>query len=148
MLIIDDGSFAVGNSFVTLLEADDYHEQRLTASWIDTSVTDEQKEATLIKAMDYLFVQDWKAGVFDDDIPVRVKNAQIVAAARELASPGVLQEDRESNLKRKRIEGVIDKEYFSGESGGAVELTEIHNLIKPYLIAETTLSSGRRMVRM
>jgi hypothetical protein len=148
MLILDDGTFDIGNTFVELIEADTYHSNRLTDSWLESSVTDAQKESALIRAFDYLYVQDWKAGVFDIEIPVRVKRAQMVAASKELESPGSLQEDQDKHLKRKRLEGVVDKEYFKSDPDGQVVFTEIMNLLKPYLRITETVDRSRRLVRM
>ena len=149
MLTIDDGTFTIGNSFVSLMEADDYHELRASENWNLTTTTDDNKEAALIRAFDYLFIQDWQAGVFDVEIPERVKRAQLVAAEKELGSPGTLQEDKENNLKRKHIEGVIEREYFSKNLSNETIFTEIQNLLKPYLSATTTKTTTQRfLVRM
>ena len=147
-IIIDDGTFTLGNSFITLEEAENYHVDRATPSWIDTTKTDEDKEAAIIKGFDYLYVQDWLAGVFDIEVPAKVKRAQIIAAEKELSRPGILQEDQDSNLKRKRIEGVIEKEFFSMTKTSATIFTEIQNLLKNYLNISTTTKRQRFLVRM
>jgi hypothetical protein len=148
-LILDDGSFEIGNSFVTLDYADDYHEIRATEAWETDSPSDDQKESALIKAFDYLMVQDWSPETFMLDIPDRIKQAQCVGAAKELASPGVLQADKENNIKRKRIEGAIDTEYFSKNLESGTVFTEIQNLIKPYIISKSISTSKQRfLVRM
>jgi hypothetical protein len=148
-ITIDDGTFLVGNSFVTLDETDTYHEDRATETWIATTVTDDQKEAALIKAFDYLYVQNWIAGVFDTEIPIRVKQAQMVAAGKELSSPGSLQADQDSNVKRKNIEGAIETEYFSKSLSSAPVFTQIQNLLKPYLNTSIYNNTAQRfLVRM
>ena len=145
---IDDGTFLTGNSFITFNEAENYHVDRSTEAWIDTTITDEEKEAAIIKGFDYLYVQDWLAGVFDIEVPAKVKRAQIIAAEKELSRPGILQEDQDSNLKRKRIEGVIEKEFFSMNKTSATIFTEIQNLLKNYLNISTTTKRQRFLVRM
>jgi hypothetical protein len=150
MLTIDDGTFTVGNTFVDLLDADDYHELRLTEDWIDSEVTDSQKEAALVRAFDYLKVQDWASDAFTVEIPIKVIEAQCVAAGKELSSPGRLQSDVDSNVKRKRIEGAIETEYFSKNLVSQTVFTEIQNLIAPYLSSNqtTTVARKKTIVRM
>ncbi len=148
-ITIDDGTFLVGNSFCTLIEADTYHTDRSTTAWIDVTITDAEKEAAIIKSFDFLYVQDWVTDTFLTEIPVKIKRAQIVAAEKELSSPGSLQEDEDSNLKRKRIEGIIEKEYFSKSLSSATVFTEIMNLISPYLNTSISVSSAQKfLVRM
>ena len=150
MLITDDGTFLIGNTFVDLFTADEYHELRQTEAWIDEEVTDTQKEAALVRSFDYLKVQDWADGVFDYEIPVRVIEAQCVAAGKELDNPGQLQADQKTNVKRERIEGAIDTEYFSKNLSSETIHTEIQNLIKPYLTAyqASSTSTQKFLVRM
>jgi len=147
MLIIDDGTFTVGNSFVTLIELDTYHALRQTASWIDVSVTDAKKEAAAIRAFDFFKVQNWSSDAFLTEIPQRVKDAQCVAAAKELDSSGVLQADLDPNVKRQRIEGAIETEYFSKNLTTSTIFTEIINLINPYLV-QSRSTVTRTLVRM
>jgi hypothetical protein len=148
-LTIDDGTFLVGNTFVTLDETDTYHEDRSTTSWMASTVTDDNKEAAIIRAFDYLYVQPWISTTFASSVPVKVKRAQMVAAEKELSSPGSLQSDQDSNLKRKHIEGVIEKEYFSQTMSSAPVFTEIQNLLSDYLETSSTRSSTQRfLVRM
>jgi hypothetical protein len=149
MLTIDDGTFTVGNTFIDLFDADEYHELRQTEAWLDSEVTDGQKEAALIRGFDYLMVQDWSADAFLSGIPDRVKWAQCVAAVKELSSPGTLQADVDNNVKRKRIEGAIETEYFSKNLSSQTVFTEVENLIKPYLNVSVTRSSRQKyLVRM
>jgi len=150
MLIVDDGTFLIGNTFVDLFVADEYHELRQTEAWIEPEVTDTQKEAAIIRSFDYFKVQDWADGVFDFDIPSRILEAQCVAAARELENPGGLQADTKTNIKRERIEGAIDTEYFSKNLSSETIHTEIQNLIKPYLASsqQSTQTIRKTLVRM
>ena len=149
MLILDDGSFTIGNTFALLYDADEYHTLRQTESWISEDVTEDAKNAAMIRAFDYLRTRDWQAGIFDVEIPSRIIQAQYVAAAKELSSPGTLQSDVNPNVKRKRIEGAIDTEYFSKNLSSSTVFTEVDNLIKPYLNSTTNFSqTSRTLVRM
>ena len=150
MLTVDDGSFEVGNTFVSLIDATAYHTLRQTEVWIDSEMTDVLREAALVRSFDYFKVQDWADGVFDVSIPDRVIQAQCVAAAKELESPGTLQADVSSNVKRERIEGAIETEYFSKNLSSQTIFTEIQNLIKPYLETSQTqpVAVQKTLVRM
>jgi hypothetical protein len=64
-----------------------------------------------------------------------------------LFKPGVLQADKQSNVKRERIEGVVDTEYFSKNLSSSTVFTEILNLIEPYLSVPTS-SRQKFLVRM
>jgi len=148
MLTIDDGTFEVGNSFVTLLTADTYFEERSSTVWVD-SVSDEDKEAALIRAFDYLSVQSWAAGVFDEEVPEKIKRAQMVAAGKELSSPNVLQPDIQKNVKRQKFDGAMETEYFDKNIESGTIFTEIENLIKSYLSVVSVRTTGQRfLVRM
>ena len=146
MLTIDDGSFQSGNTFSDIFDFDEYHEVRLNEPW--NSETDEDKKiAAIISSFDFFKIQKWKSDVFLLGCPDRIKEAHFVAANKELSSPGTLQADKDSsNIKRKRIEGAIDTEYFNSQDGSETIFTEINNLIQTYLISTQTRVS-RRMVR-
>jgi len=147
-LVIDDGTFTVGNTFLDLIDVDSYHAERLTLPW--TEETDNaKKEAAIIRAFDYLRVQQWLSDAFIDGIPTRVEQALCVAANKELDSPNTLQADKTSNVKRKRIEGAIETEYFSKNLDSSTIFTEIDNLIAPYLInPKIGANIKRTLVRM
>ena len=142
-LTIDDGTFTIGNTFLSLDDIDEYHAQRLTAPW-STSTDNDAKEAAIIRAFDYLSVQNWTINAFDDGIPTRVCAALCVAANKELESNGILQADQQKNIKRKRIEGAIETEYFSQKISNETVFTEINNLIKPYIVAPIYRRSSQR----
>lgn len=142
-LTIDDGTFTVGNTFLSLDDIDEYHAQRLTSPW-STSTDNNAKEAAIIRAFDYLSVQNWIINAFDEGIPLRVCAALCVAANKELESNGILQADQQKNIKRKRIEGAIETEYFSQKISNETVFTEISNLIKPYIIAPIYRRSSQR----
>ena len=138
-ITLDTGSFT-GNSFVTVFEADEFHEDRGYTSW--TSETDdEKKESALIRTFDYLAVQNYKSTAFDSGVPAAIEKAQCVGAVKELETPGILQPDRELGVKLSAIEGAVEKEFF--ESGQRTLFTAIDNLIRPYL----KTSSRKTLVR-
>jgi hypothetical protein len=133
-LTIDDGTFEVGNSFVTLDYAYDYHELRGNSAWTDA--TELQQESMLIRAFDFLSVQNWATGTFSAVIPKKIKDAQCLAAFKELEADNVLQPDYNPTIKRESIDGVIETEYFGRSdtmSMTATPPTAVINLIKPYL---------------
>jgi len=131
-LTIDDGTFLIGNTFLSLTDIDTYHEARLTPFW-QTITDDDAKEAAIIRGFDYLKIQTWKSDVFLLGIPIRICDALCVAANKELETPGNLQADQQNNVKRKRIEGAIETEYFSKDRSSSVIFIEIGNLISSYL---------------
>ena len=144
-LIIDDGTFTVGNTLLSLEEVEAYHTSRLTAPW-STETSDELKEAAIIRAFDYFSIQKWIINAFDDGIPQRVLSAFCVAANKELSSTGILQADQQKNIKRKRIEGAIETEYFDKNTLNGTIFTEINNLISPYIEAPTYRIATQRFL--
>lgn len=141
-LTLDDGTFAVGNTLISLDDADEYHDIRGNAEW--TEALDVSKEAALVRAFDYLAVQDWTAGTFDDGIPAAITKAQCIGAAKELSSPGTLQPDVTTGIKSQSIAGAVEKEFF--EDGEQTIFSAIENLIRPYL-GNSYYSTGRVLVR-
>ncbi len=130
-ITLDTGTFEVGNSLLTLIEAEEYHLTRGYTAWTGTD-DDVAKEAAMIRAFDFLGVQNWRAGTFTAGIPIRIKQAQAIAALRELASPGSMQPDRTVGLKSDSLDGVFTKQFF--EDGGQTLHTAVQNLILPYIV--------------
>ncbi len=117
----------------TVSEADTYHANRGNSDW--ASYGNDAKTQALQRAWDYLCgITTWKQDVFDTELPDAIKNAQIVGALAEAASPGVLLPTltREKYIVKKNIAGVIIKEY---DIGGPVQsiLTEMRALLKRYM---------------
>ena len=129
-ITIDDGTFEVGNSFVTILEADTYAVDRGYTTW--AAATEALKEMALIRTFDYLSVQNWKTTAFTTEIPVKVKNAQCLGAIKELAESGALQPDVTTGIKSESIDGVLETEYFESTGTGIV-YSAVENLISPYI---------------
>ena len=142
-LIIDDGTFLVGNSFIELEEADAFHLDRVNTEWIDADP--DVKEAALIRMFDFLSVQPWKSTAFSDEIPLKVRQAQCVGAAKELTESGAMQPDLSQGIKAETLEDVVSVEYFEGGAGNGTLFTAIENLIAPYLISDTIISGTGRM---
>jgi len=128
-ITIDDGTFTVGNSFVTLAESDTYSNDRNYTTWIDGD--EEEKEAALIRSFDYLSIQNWISTTFDDGIPARIEQAQMLGATREFDSPGALQPDISTGIKSEELKDVIETHYFEGGTGTIFSAVE--NLITPYI---------------
>lgn len=147
-IILDDGTFLVGNSFAVVATADTFCTLRALSTWTQSDSTAD-KEAALIRAFDYLKICSWSDTAFADGIPDRVVEAQIRAAAKELASPGAMQPDEESNLKRKKIEGAVEKEYFDASRFSGTIHNDVLNLIRPYLAATSTSTTRttRHLIR-
>lgn len=135
-LIIDDGTFEVGNSLGTIDEADAYHLLRGNTAWATAESAD--KESAMIRSFDFLSVQPWSSTAFDNGIPIKVKQAQFVGALKELAGSGSLQPDAKSGIKKESIAGAIEKEYFEG--GDVTIYSAVENLIQPY-----TRVAGRKV---
>ena len=129
-LIIDSGTFLVGNSFATVIEADGFHADRQNTDW--AAATTIQKEAALIKAFDFLSVQNWKSDAFTVSVPLKIKNAQCIGALKEVGTPGSLLPDITPGIKKEAIDGVNETEYFAGGGAGTV-YTAVENMIRPYL---------------
>jgi len=141
-IVLDTGSFS-GNSFVTVIDADMFNEDRGNSLW--TAEEDElKKEAALIRAFDYLAVLDFSDTAFDNGVPTAIEKAQCIGALKELETPGVLQQDREVGVKKDAIDGAIEKQFF--ESGQRTLFTAIDNLVKSYL-RSATISSRKVLVR-
>jgi len=140
-LTIDDGTFEIGNSFVTSIETESYHETRGHSVWVDGD--NEEKEAALIRAFDFLSVQNWKSTAFASLVPVKIKQAQMIGALKELSDPGSLQPDVQTGIKSDSIEGVFETKFF--EEGPGTLFTAIENLIRPYINRpgyKTTITRG------
>lgn len=140
-ITIDGGTFLVGNSFVTMVEADSFHMSRQNTAWDEADA--EFKEAALIRAFDYLSVQNWATNAFLTGVPIKVKNAQCVAALKELTNNGAMLPDITPGVKRESIDGAISTEYFSGSGSGTIH-TAVENMIRPYL---KTFGMRMRLVR-
>lgn len=130
-ITLDTGTFEVGNSLISIAEADEYYVSRGYTAWTELS-DDAKKEAALVRAFDFLSVQNWRTDTFTAGIPAKIKQAQCIAALRELSSPGSMQPDRTTGLKMESVDGVFEKQFFEG--GGSESHTAVNNLILPYLV--------------
>src|SRR5687768_9304471 len=153
-LIVEDGSVVIGaESYITVAEADAYHEKRGNTSW---DVIDD-KEALLRKATDYLvgkyrlrwagsrvyFDQalDWprvNVPVLDarnrtyyssESVPIEVKHACAILALKAYSAS--LIEDQGQKIVSVQV-GPITTEYDSSSSQ-AVEYSEVDKILAPYL---------------
>ena len=143
-LLIDDGTFEEGNTFVTLAECEEYHSNRTNTLWTGT---DTEKTSAIIRSFDYLSIQRWRDYVLEDEIPLKVKQAQCVAALKELIEPGCLQKDqtKDDNVKKKKID-VIETEYFDKDM--QTKYTVIENLLKDYIIEKKqSIKRTRTLIR-
>ncbi len=129
----------------TIAEADAYHAARGNDTWTGT---DEIKTQALTRAWDYICGLRWIEGVFDDlylgdDAQDAARNAQIVAALRELIDPGAMLPDLSSSdfLEEKEIPG-IRKKWRQGAPIGKV-VSEINALVRLYIWSDC----NRRLVR-
>lgn len=117
----------------TTTEADSYLELRGKTDWVD-SEDDDAKNQALQRAWDYLSGLDWYDDVFDTELPVRVKNAQIVAAYEEFLSPGCLQPSlsAENYLESKNLAGAIVKTYRAN-APVKKRFLEIESLVRQFV---------------
>ncbi len=153
---------ADANSFCSVADADAYHAARKNAAW--GVLATEDKEASLIKATDYIgqaYGQRWKGvrvssvqpldwprydveangyPVASDIVPVAVANACAELALR--ASTGALSPDV-GRLKKSVTVGPISTTYVDGSSG-LTRFTAVDNMLAAYLGAG---ASAIRVVR-
>lgn len=144
-IIIDNGTFLVGNSFVTAEDAKEFHKTRGNQPWADAKSS--ERESALIRAFDFLSVQNWKEDAFEDEIPLKVIMAQEIAALKELIDIGTMQPDLQVGIKTEEIDGVVAMEYFEGGNNTGTTFVAIENLIAPYLASSPYFSSRMRLVR-
>lgn len=134
----EDGSVvANANTYVEVADVDAYATNHGYSEWEGDADT---KAAAILRGMNYIESYNFKgkktardnplkwprAEVRDEDdyllesdeIPDEVVKATCEAAYREVVSPGVLQEDRTTGIKRKKVD-VLETEYFQGGGGGA-----------------------------
>lgn len=161
-LIVEDGSVVLNaESYVSVFEADDYHDTRGTANWSLLSVT--EKEQALRRATDFMkgrYRARWKGGrlhpfqaldwprqgVVTDDmgsamppyyafvIDYRIIPLEVKQACAELAlraASGPLIDDRTQKLQSETI-GPI-KSVFDPNATDMVQYTQIDEMLKIYL---------------
>lgn len=141
-IIVEDGSNVAGaNSYVSLTDADTYHEARQNTSWVQAS--NDAKTGAILRAMAYLESVAWagmrvlrdqalmwpRAGVVDRDgyelasnaIPRALVSALCELALREVSSPGSTSPDLERGgmVKREKVD-VLEVEYQDGAPGVTV----------------------------
>jgi hypothetical protein len=132
------------NSYVTVAEAEAYVADRGEAFTGDVS-------QQLIKAMDYLSLQDWSGYKTDEDqdldfprngdteAPAKIETAQIVIALTYDAGNDPMA-NTEPAVKREKVD-VIEVEYQDNETG-RTSYTQINALLKPYLSGNSLYGSG------
>lgn len=150
-LIIEDGSqVADANSFVTDAEYQAYALLR----GLTVSVTQPQREADLLAAVDYLQGNEgsmkgtrtsstqslmyprYNVDLYgyllaSDKIPKELKEAQFEAAAYS-TSASILVNSNNTNIKREQL-GDMSAEYFSGGNMNRVNLQRVNSKLGPLL---------------
>jgi hypothetical protein len=146
-LIIEDGTVITdANAYVTVAEVTSFCTNYGLDSWALLGNT--EKITAIIRGTAYVETFNFKGekysyddplewprvGVYDDinlepeyeefyqEIPLGLKKACCRAAYEESVSPGVLQANLTSNIKRERID-VIETEYFSNQPSKAIYQT-------------------------
>lgn len=77
-----------------------------------------------------------------DVVPVQIEHASYAAAYFDSMNPGVLTErsSADQRVKRERVEGVVDTEYFDsgadGAASAAVTIPMVEGLLGPFLVAD------------
>lgn len=128
---VEDGSIVAGaNSYVPLDFANSYHLDRGNAAWADK--TDPQKQSALIRATDYIeqtYGNKFLGSRVDTDqplewprqdvsnisyaeIPNGLKQAVCQLAYEALSADLNPSLERGGAIKRERLEGVAETEYF------------------------------------
>lgn len=143
--IVENGSVVLGaNAYITVAEADQYHENHDDPSSWSGAITSDKEEAIrqATQYLDAFYHVRWKGRRIDDDqdldwprfnvhdrdnfiidsdeIPQKLKDACAVMALRSLGSVDLLPDlDNPGTEKRRRIKvGPVEKdiEYFDGRS--------------------------------
>lgn len=141
MLIVEDGTIvANANAYISLLDADLYHDARGNDRWKEASIAN--REAAIIKATDYLdFAYDWegvrssatqslewpRAGVVSadhmivpgDSIPAAIERACAELALRALDGDLMGDESRGGAVTEETV-GPITVKYEQGAIAGTV----------------------------
>jgi hypothetical protein len=162
-LVIEDGTAASAsaNSYVTVAEVSAFCENFGLTSWAALA-TNDQITAIIrgcafvdseynFKGVKYQYddPMEWpRCGVYDDidiepeneqffqEIPAGLKKACCRAAYEESLSPGVLQSNLTSNIKREKID-VLETEYFANQATKTIYRT-IEGFLKGLLANKAT----------
>lgn len=156
-LIVEDGSIvANANSYVSLVDVENYAALRGLSTWTGT---DAVKEAAIINAMDYIESQNYKgfpaqssqalrwprAGVIVEgnelaynSIPYRVRGALCSLAVEQISGDIMPSLDRGGAVKREKVD-VLEVEYFSGAPTSTV-YQRAESMLRQYLNSSTTLA--------
>lgn len=121
------------DDMATYDEADTYHTARGQTTWTNET-DDDVKTSALLRAWDWLSGLNWIDGVFDEELPVKIKYAQIVAALEELQTPNCLNPvlSAEDYLESKNIAGVIVKTYRPN-APAKKRFLAVESLLKSYV---------------
>ena len=150
-LVTTPGSLTA-DSYATLAEANTYHTAQGNTAWTGA---DALKEGALRRATVWLDstyrvrfpgyrtdrrlqALEWpRTSAYDAaqqllgvaEIPIEIKNAQIEAALRELATPGSLSPDfvATGQLKAISVEGAVSQEFFG--ISGASDVLPVVNIV-------------------
>ena len=131
----EDGTGLAGaNSYTDIEFADEFHDLRGNAAW--TGATGPQKEAALVKATDYIdqkyeFLGQpahetqalaWPRIVdrIDHGVPAKIKQATAQLALEALSAELNPNSPAAGQVKRVRIEGAVEKEFFETRNGTIV----------------------------
>jgi hypothetical protein len=163
-LIIEDGTAATmsANSYITVAEVDAFCVDHGLSSWASLSNT--EKITAILRGMAFVESEfdfkgvkmsydnplEWpRFGIYEEagvnpsedliyyqEIPKGLKKAVCRAAYEESASPGILQADITSNIKREKID-VIEIEYTGLQPSKTVYRT-IEGFLKGLLKNKTT----------
>lgn len=152
-LIVEDGSEVAGaNTYIS----DDDYTTYAAARGLVVGIDAPAREVELIKAMDYIEshrrqfkglkitdtqplqwprVAVWVDSfpVDSDEIPQELKNAQAEAAAAISASIDPLRNEDTQNIKREKVEGAVEVEYFEGGSWTSPRLDRADAQLRPLL---------------
>lgn len=158
-LIVEDGTGkSDAESYISAADADTWVVARYGATDAFAAASAGDQERFLRLGVEYLeahYVGMWsgvrmlaaqalswpRAGVTDEDgydiaenvIPADVIAAQVEAARRYASGTDPMaDQDRGGAVKRERVEGAIDVEYFEGARPGTT-IPVINNRLKPYL---------------
>lgn len=133
-LTVEDGTGVLGaDSYASVESADAYHLARGNTAWTGTTSDKEIALRRATAAIDQLHGANWigqrididqsldwprtlaydARGYLIDGLPTELVKATCEAALRELTARGSLTADPKPSIKRERVEGAVEREYFT-----------------------------------
>lgn len=145
--VVEDGTgLTNSNSYAAVADADSYFTDRGNTAW--AALTNDEKQIALIKGTDYLdgtyrfkgtksdsaqALQWPRDDVYDDEgneisgIPEALKKATYEASYKSI-SADLFQDIDKGAVKKEKVEGAVEVEYFEGGSS-QISFLAVENLL-------------------